>query len=672
MQITSKHEIHFAITDRLMRVTRPPLNLNMALGAILSPEANSMTRLKHFFFSIVFVIVFVLGVVVLVGDGLRAQEFVVESRVKFSGTVGAISSDQITLLDAQENIVVFKIQRKGSRALSIDRKLLNSPATMTVTGQIDAAEFLRPSMVVKFDVALRKDGRSEGDVSALALMSADELEVDSDQNRFGYVKELSPSEETGFAKCEVVGLVQKIRKGRVTLLVAESPYASKNRVRVELSKDAVVTIARDDLKLVQTGDSVASLDAFKLTSGHLVVKSIEIKLQNEREIGVVDSFQMDAKYSLLSDEPAQSRDVRSQHFLLHTDVSDRQGQMLLDKLETMIELVSQYYRRPSKGLIECYVVRDLQNWPAETFPEGAIEKIREPAGVTITRVLGKQRRTIVFSCDQHQTVQHEAIHAYCQQTFGSTGPVWYAEGMAEMGAYWKEGQLEVDIQPGVIRYLTNASPKKMLDIVAAGQVTGDSWQAYAWRWALCHLLANNPNYSKRLKGLGVAMMSGRSASFEATYGDVARHISFEYDQFVKNFGNGYRADLAAWQWDVKPKKLFGKPATMTVKAKRGWQATGVIVEQENSYDLLTQGTWQIAEAGQELSGDGNSADKGKLIGAVFSDFELSPPFELGAKSTFVAPQSGHLFVRCRDAWTELSENSGELKVTLVQTRSASK
>ena len=25
--------------------------------------------------------------------------------------------------------------------------------------------------------------------------------------------------------------------------------------------------------------------------------------------------------------------------------------------------------------------------------------------------------------------------------------------------------------------------REMLDIVAAGQITGDSWQAYAWRWA---------------------------------------------------------------------------------------------------------------------------------------------------------------------------------------------
>ncbi len=45
---------------------------------------------------------------------------------------------------------------------------------------------------------------------------------------------------------------------------------------------------------------------------------------------------------------------------------------MLDKLETMIELVSRYYRRPSRGLIECYVVRDIENFPAKTFPEGVI------------------------------------------------------------------------------------------------------------------------------------------------------------------------------------------------------------------------------------------------------------------------------------------------------------
>lgn len=613
-----------------------------------------MTRLKRNSFYMILALI----VTVLVSENVLSQEFVVKSRVTTTGQMRAVGDDQITVLDSAENIAVYKVLRKGAKAVSIDGKFLRSPAQKKVTGQLAAAPLLQPGMVIKFNASLKKGGRSKGEIKELTLTTAD---------TGGTVKEVSSPEDSGFAQCEVIGAVQQLKKNRLTLLVGESPYASKNRVRVDLDKNAVVKIEADDLNLVQAGDKIIELKAFKLASGHLVVKSLDIELQGERNRSVLEAMRMESQYSRLSDEPAGVREVRSQHFLLYTDVSDRQGQMLLDKLETMIKLVSQYYRRPSKGLIECYVVRDLSNFPPETFPDGAVAKIREPAGVTITRSLGKQRRTIVFSCDQHQTVQHEAVHAYCQQTFGSTGPVWYSEGMAEMGAYWKEGQLEVDIQPGVIHYLTNAKPKTMADIVAAGQVTGDSWQAYAWRWALCHLLANNKNYSNRLKGLGMAMMSGKKASFEATYGDVAQHISFEYDQFVKNFGNGYRADLAAWQWDVKPKRLSGKKAKRTVLAARGWQATGVLVVKGQSYDVQTEGTWQIAEAGEALTGGGDGRGKGKLVGAIFNDFRLSEPFELGAQAKFEASQDGHLVVRCQDAWTELSENSGELKITVGKT-----
>ena len=619
-----------------------------------------MTRLKLFC-----IFAFIVATDAIMGVHIAsAQKFVIESRLKMSGKVRAVNDDELTLANEKGKVVVCKIQRKGKRAVSIDGQFLRSPATIKVTGKL-AAGFLNPDMVVKFQASLRKGGRSEGEIHELTLVNGDDGK-NSSQKLQGTISETSPPNDSKYARCEVLGVVQQSKKGRLTVLSGDSPYAAKGRVRVQLASDAVVVVKGDNLNLVQAGDAVKSLSAFKLRTGHIVIEAVEVELQNERDAAVMQRITQAIKYNRLSDAPSSARDVRSQHFLLHTDISDREGQMLLDKLETMIDLVSQYYRRPSKGLIECYVVRDVKNWPPETFPENALAKILEPAGVTLTRSLGKQRRTIVFSCDDHRTVQHESIHAYCQQTFGSTGPVWYSEGMAEMGAYWKQGQLKVDIQPGVIEYLTNAPPKKMLDIVAAGQVTGDSWQAYAWRWALCHLLANNPNYSDRLKGLGVAMMSGRQASFEATYGDVAEHISFEYDQFVKNFGNGYRADLSAWQWNVKPKKLSRKPAAVSVQAQLGWQASGALVEQGKSYDVAAEGMWQITEAGEQLSGDGNALGSGKLVGTIFRDFELSKPFELGAKATFIAPQDGHLFLRCRDAWTELSENSGELTVIIQE------
>ena len=48
----------------------------------------------------------------------------------------------------------------------------------------------------------------------------------------------------------------------------------------------------------------------------------------------------------------------------------------------------------------------------------------------------------------------------------------------------------------------------------------------------------------------------------------------------------------------------------------------------------------------------------------------SDPFELGEKGTFVGPSEGQLFVRCRDEWTRLADNKGD--ITLYVRRSPKK
>jgi hypothetical protein len=298
------------------------------------------------------------------------------------------------------------------------------------------------------------------------------------------------------------------------------------------------------------------------------------------------------------------------------------------------------------------------------LPPQGIAQISEPAGVTVSARLGQTTRAIVYSCDDHGVVQHESIHAYCSQTFGSTGPTWYSEGMAEMGQYWKKGQLAVDIKPTVIQYLKRSTPKKMLDIVAAGQITGDSWQAYAWRWALCHLLAMNPNYAGQFKTLGIAMMRRQpNASFESAYGVVAREISFEYDQFVRQVDNGYRADLCAWQWNRKFQFIRGtRYATTKPTAKYGWQASGVKLEAGKSYDYAAKGTWTYSPDWDPVDANGQQDGRGRLMGVIMKDYQLSEPFELGVRGTFVAPQDGDLYLRCRDRWTEIADNDGTLTV----------
>ena len=56
----------------------------------------------------------------------------------------------------------------------------------------------------------------------------------------------------------------------------------------------------------------------------------------------------------------ETRDVHSQHFLIHTDLSLGEADALLERMETMLRLFSAYWGRPTRGVIECYVVRNAR------------------------------------------------------------------------------------------------------------------------------------------------------------------------------------------------------------------------------------------------------------------------------------------------------------------------
>ncbi len=158
-------------------------------------------------------------------------------------------------------------------------------------------------------------------------------------------------------------------------------------------------------------------------------------------------------------------------------------------------------------------------------------------------------------------------------------------------------------------------------------------------------------------------MTGKEgASFAAAYGDLERQISFEYDQFLQTLDNGYDARLCQWQWNRRFAPVRGnRHTTAKVQAAYGWQATGAELASGERYRVTTTGRWQLSTKGEAVSADGDRDGRGRLIATLFHDFELSEPFELGTATTFVATQPGQLFVRCREAWHSLADNSGELQ-----------
>lgn len=579
-----------------------------------------------------------------------------------SGTVRDIQSGMISIKSEDGRVVTCKIQDKDDRAISISGIPTRMPAKISVSGTLPTS-LLEKGMIVAFSGNASKNGKPEGEIGQLKVLA--EMTADL---KYDFVESSEPDTA---GKFEVVGRVSERKKQKLQLQVPKTKWTKRERITFKLATDSTMQFSGNDLNRVVPGDEVSRMLILELSNGDRVVKEIDIRLTADRD-QVTTAFhdKLEQEFSHLSNEPGEPRELRSANYVIYTDLSERSAQILLAKLETMHDLIGDYYGKRPRIPIECYVISDINLWKDQQLHPAGVAKILEPAGITMTarHVASGQAKAVVYSCENHNVVQHEAVHAFCAQAFGSPGPVWYSEGMAEMGQYWKPDELSVNIDPVVIDYLTNATPKKMRDIVAAGQITGDSWRAYAWRWALCHLLASNPNYARRFKKLGLSIMAGGDDSFDKAFGKVADKISFEYDQFVQNFGNGYRVDLCAWDWSVAASNLNSNGRTKTeIKAQAGWQPTKLEARAGVSYDYAAKGTWKTAAAEEPFSANGHIEGRGKLVGVILHDFQLEGPFELGTRGSFVAPVTGQLYLRCQDSWTELADNEGEMTVYLRRT-----
>ncbi|MFM8702937.1 MAG: hypothetical protein ACKOHG_03565 [Planctomycetia bacterium] len=589
------------------------------------------------------------------------------------GTVEAVTPGRLTVRDEQGGRLEVRIQGRDERGVMLTGGgLLAFPAEVRVTGSFDVTT-LAPGQLVRFRGRLNAGGRAEGDVEAITLL-------DASDDAIGVACDAEPGTPLEFVACEVTAAVRQATKGRLTVtLPEERAFHRKTSLSFRLGPGVQVGLESGDPRRIEPGARVERLDAVRLDTGDVLVRRIAVVNAVGTAVTERGDERLANKYRSLSDEPkTEPRLIRSPHFAFLTDVSDREARIILDKLERMTGLLERYFGRRPAGVVEGFIVRDLGAFPPDALPEPAgVAKIREGAGVCFNVSLGGQRKATLSSCVDHGVIQHECTHGFCHMTFGSPGPTWLAEGVAELGNYWRDGDEAVAVEPVVLAYLRQARPKRSLEeIVIPGRAPAGTWQDYAWRWALCHLLAHNPNYADRFKPLAIALMEGRpDVSFESVYGATAREVAFEYDQFLAHVGNGYRADLTAWPWKAKFRRLpSGGGLKATVGAAAGWQASGLRVERGGSYEVATDGEWRTARAAAARTADGDSDGHGRLIGAVLQGGEkdgdpagplaLGEVIPLGRARTFVAPVDGRLFLRCADDWTQLSDHDGEITVTL--------
>ena len=602
---------------------------------------------------------------VVFGANEGSSQLVVQETISISGTVESVSGNMLVVKDETGKAYTVRVQSMDKESVRLaGGQFLRSPAEIVVTGSY-VVDNLQAGQNIRFQCNLNRLGRTTGEVTEISLVTGNDAA--------NGIKVLEVGDKpSAHSTCEIVAELSRVTNGRLVVRIpANNGFTRKSTLSIPLAKDATVEFSSDDIERAGAGAKVTKLVAVRLDTGDIVAKSLEIEVSNRTTARASIDDALLSKYRHLSDEPQQPRLIRSQHYAFMTDVSERQARIILDKLETMVMILSKYFGQVPSGIVEGFIVRDLASWPDGLLKEPAgIAKIQNEAGICFNSSLGNRHRAVLYSCDDHGVIQHECTHGFCHLTFGSTGPTWLAEGLAEMGQYWKFDKRAVDINPRVVAYLQGSQPKrKLLEIAVPGRVDPGTWQDYAWRWALCHLLANNPNYADRFKPLAIALMKKQSgATFEVVYGPTAQQLAFEYDLFLDQLDNGYRADLCAWQWNRKFTPLAGKRRTQVkVSAQWGWQATGVQLETGASYDLAAVGNWKIAKDGVEYDADGDKVGRGQLVAVIFNDFKLSDPFPIGKLKSFVSPTQGQLFLRCQDDWNKLADNAGELTVHIRRT-----
>jgi len=402
----------------------------------------------------------------------------------------------------------------------------------------------------------------------------------------------------------------------------------------------------------------------------------------------------------------------SKNFTLYTDLPEKNAQEVLERLETTLARISSYWGRRPRQRIECYVAHDLKNWSDSDFPHGfARALIGGIGGGAFAESDSRKQSKIgvtVYSSSRPGIAEHESVHAYCCQTFGSSGPDWYKEGMAEMATQGRGGKLEVECDAQVIDYLRRSPRQSIGQIVRSDRmnlrlaeslqkaistsssesvpeqderirqwsrdhadVVRMSRESYRSCWALCHFLSRNPNYVKRFNQLGLVYLTQHTRDmqndhkFPGLFGAMQREMEFEYRFFLDRIANGYRVDLCHWDWKSKFSALAAKDSrSARIRAGFGYQSSGLHVEKNREYSFECSGTWQIAAEGSALNANGNEQGLGRLEGVIMTGYELSEPFELGHSGTFKAPAEGKLYLRCRDHWAELGDNSGKVSVKI--------
>lgn len=393
----------------------------------------------------------------------------------------------------------------------------------------------------------------------------------------------------------------------------------------------------------------------------------------------------------------------SRHFRLYTDIDPETARTLPPFVDAAYKAWEAYFGKlpPAPGggefIITGYLMRDQS-----LFRETGLLTPDVPAFVN-----GRHRGTRFWMNEQpfdyyrRHLVIHEATHCFMETLAGPRYleelPVWYWEGMAELFGTHRilhDGTIAFGVMPhnkaefaglGRIKIIQEAMQSggfKTLEMV--GHLKPNDYlqnDAYAWSWAVCQFLNSHPRYRDRFRRLAEYLTGRRfQIAFHEMFDRDYADLEAEWPLFVSHLEEGYDIERAAIEFRRGGPLNEETPATCEIDADRGWQSSGVLLEEGRRYEVVAEGRFTLANEPKpwvsEPQGVSFSYAGGRPLGELLGAIRIEEPLgqeqkanllnvnPIGRGQTFAAPVTGTLYLRLNDDWHALSDNAGRVRVTI--------
>lgn len=296
---------------------------------------------------------------------------------------------------------------------------------------------------------------------------------------------------------------------------------------------------------------------------------------------------------------------------------------------------------------------------------------------------------------------HEGTHCF---TFAFPNPtnrqIWYSEGMAdlfrahatEVSGISRFRVFPTDRKsfPGlgpspVIEERQKKGPRRVEDVTRLTANDFSGYDAYAWAWLLCAFLDGHPKYRERFRNIGQLVVGRGNATLDLreTYKSGWAEMAEEWLVFAGNVCYGY--DIERTMLDLRPGRSLTTASDkneIDIAANRGWQSSGILVEQGKTYRIAAEGKCVLATVPKPWESEPQGISfryhagqpLGKLVATIRSPSlsETSPyttmlhVVPVGRETQFTPQVSGTLYFRVNDFWNELGDNTGSYSVAVSE------